>query len=125
MGARSAPKRSSSSRLNISLLAKLYMLVDVACYFPLSTTDKSEESGADETGSVVGITEEASGNVDSAAREVEIEDEASGSVDNHSRAAEINGGISEWSDMVEMGMLGSDGARTSERNVLDGEVEME
>ena len=74
---------------------------------------------------MVGITEEASGNVNSAAGAVEMENEASGSIDNHLGAAEINGGISEWGDMVEMGVLGSDDARTSERNVLDGKVEME
>ena len=125
MGARSAPKRSSSSRLNISLLVKLYILVDVARCFPLSTTDKAEESGTDETGSVVGITEEASGNVDSAAGAVEMEDEVSGSIDNCLGAAEINGGISEWHGMVEMGVLGSDDARTSERNVPDGKAETE
>ena len=97
----------------------------IACCFPLSTTDKSEESRVDETGSMVGITEEASGNVDSAVGAVEMEDETSGSVDNCSGAAEINGGISEWGDMVEMGVLGSDDARTSERNILDEKVEME
>ena len=105
MGARSASKRLSSSRLNILLLVKLYMLVDVAHCFPLSTTNKAEESGADETGNVVGITEEASGDVDSTVGAVEIEDEVSGSVDDCSGAAEINGGISEWCDMVEMGVL--------------------
>ena len=101
------------------------MLVDVARCFPLSTTDKAEESGADKTGSVVGIIEEASGDVDSAAGAVEMEDEVSDSIDDHSGAAEINGGISEWRDTVEMGVLSSDDARTSERNVLDGEAEME
>ena len=125
MWARSTPKRLSSSRLNILLSVKLYMPVDVAHCFPLSTTDKSEESRADKTGSVVGITEEVSGDADSAVGAVEMEDEASGSIDNHSGAAEINGGISEWGDMVEMGVLGSDNARMSERNVLDGEAEME
>ena len=74
---------------------------------------------------MVGITEEASGNVDSVVGAVEMEDETSGSVDNCSGAAEINGGISEWGDMVEMGVSGSDDARTSERNILDEKVEME